>query len=255
MGRWSYPISPGAQWRPLQKESNLSLMEVTERLGLRLLEVDDWNCCGSSSAHSLNQDLAFHLATRNLSLASPDRPLIVMCPSCLHRLQLAHKRIKEHAEVAGSGGEPLGAAAHPELKIFHFFEVLSGIDRSRFRRSDCPKAQRPQVRSLLWMYAGPSACSSKGEKLPSAHGKDPFGFWGPSHALGLFSSLFAALFWPQRGLTLPHRWSTRSSKGLTRQAQNALSRPVPCASSTWKSRCSLDSKIPVLHLPRSSRWP
>jgi heterodisulfide reductase subunit B len=32
------------------------------------VELEDWNCCGSSSAHSVDYDLAFDLACRNLSL-------------------------------------------------------------------------------------------------------------------------------------------------------------------------------------------
>ena len=51
------------------KESNESLMRVSEQLGLNPIELEDWNGCGSSSAHSMNKSLVLSLSARNLSLA------------------------------------------------------------------------------------------------------------------------------------------------------------------------------------------
>ena len=104
---------------------------MCEKLGLNLIELEDWNCCGSSSAHSLDQKLAFRLAARNLSLAPSDRPLLVMCPTCLHRLKLAHKVISENPAARAEEEARWGRPVDPGLKIVHFFEVLSGIEPSR----------------------------------------------------------------------------------------------------------------------------
>jgi heterodisulfide reductase subunit B len=71
---------PGCSLATTAKESNESLMKVCEKLGLNLIELEDWNCCGSSSAHSLDKSMAFSLPARNLSLAPSNRPLLVMCP-------------------------------------------------------------------------------------------------------------------------------------------------------------------------------
>ena len=122
---------PGCSLATTAKESNESLMKVCEKLGLNLIELEDWNCCGSSSAHSLDQKLAFRLAARNLSLAPSDRPLLVMCPTCLHRLKLAHKVISENPAARAEEEARWGRPVDPGLKIVHFFEVLSGIEPSR----------------------------------------------------------------------------------------------------------------------------
>jgi len=122
---------PGCSLATTAKESNQALMRVCEKLGLNLVELEDWNCCGSSSAHSLDQKLAFGLAARNLSLAPSGRPLLVMCPSCLHRLKLAHKVISENPEARAQEEARWGRPIDPGLKIVHFFEVLSGIEPSR----------------------------------------------------------------------------------------------------------------------------
>ena len=129
--KMDFSYFPGCSLATTAKESNQSLMKVCEKLGLNLIELEDWNCCGSSSAHSLDQKLAFRLAARNLSLAPSDRPLLVMCPSCLHRLKLAHKVISENPEARAREEARWGRPIDPGLKIMHFFELLSGIEPSR----------------------------------------------------------------------------------------------------------------------------
>jgi heterodisulfide reductase subunit B2 len=119
---------PGCSLATTAKESNQSLMKVCERLGLNLIELEDWNCCGSSSAHSLDQNLAFGLAARNLSLAGTERPLLVMCPSCLHRLQGVHQVLAENPDLRTREESRWKRPIDPGLRIVHFFELLSSLD-------------------------------------------------------------------------------------------------------------------------------
>jgi heterodisulfide reductase subunit B len=53
---------PGCSLATSARENNLSLIEVARHLGYNLVELEDWNCCGSSSTHSIKGDLAFQLA-------------------------------------------------------------------------------------------------------------------------------------------------------------------------------------------------
>jgi len=122
---------PGCSMATSARESHLSLMKVARRLGLELQELEDWNCCGSSSAHSLDKDLAFYLAARNLSLAPPEKPLLVMCPSCLHRLQLAQVRMQEDSAQHQAAMEACGRDIDLELSIVHFFEILEQALQNR----------------------------------------------------------------------------------------------------------------------------
>ena len=238
---------PGCSMATSAKESNLSLMEVTERLGLRLVELDDWNCCGSSSAHSLNQDLAFHLATRNLSLASPDRPLIVMCPSCLHRLQLAHKRIKEHPEVRAQEESLWGRPLNPELKIFHFFEVLSGIDRSRLEEAIVRKLSGLRfVPYYGCMLARPPALRRERnyhqlmERILSGFGAQVMPWAYSARCCGTF--LAAAR--PDVATPLVNK----IIEGANKAGADCIITACAMCQLNLEIRCSLDSKIPVLHL-------
>ena len=86
---------PGCSLATSAKESNESLIGLCRSLGLGLVDLDDWNCCGSSSAHSLNEGLALDLCARNLIRAPRGRPLMTMCPSCFKNLLHAQIRLNQ----------------------------------------------------------------------------------------------------------------------------------------------------------------
>ena len=125
---------PGCSLDTSAPEMNQSLNILFNRLGYNLVELDDWSCCGSSSAHSINSELAFDLANRNLSLAPTGRPLITACPSCQLRLEDAHHHLKNDHEASLRYEERWGRPFDPELKILHFFEILDGIDLLSFAK-------------------------------------------------------------------------------------------------------------------------
>jgi heterodisulfide reductase subunit B len=106
-------------------------MQAARILGLNLIELEDWNCCGSSSAQTMCKNLSLGMAARNLSLAPPGRPLVAMCPRCLHYLRSAQKCLiddpKTHEDLEEKWGRPIPT----DLEIIHFMEVLVryGLDR------------------------------------------------------------------------------------------------------------------------------
>ncbi len=116
---------PGCSMATSARESNASLISVCDRLGLKLIELEDWNCCGSTAATSLAPEVALDLACRNLSLAPANRPLMVMCPSCHIRLLAAHQRLKEEPDLRERQERRWGRGVDPELKIIHFLDFLS----------------------------------------------------------------------------------------------------------------------------------
>jgi heterodisulfide reductase subunit B len=122
---------PGCSMASTAMESNFSLIEACRFLGLHLRELEDWNCCGSSSAYSLDPRLGFNLSARNLSLAPPDRPLVVMCPRCLHHLRHAHLEMQQSPEIHRAQERRWSRAISLDLEIIHFLEVLVrfGLDK------------------------------------------------------------------------------------------------------------------------------
>ncbi|PIU54414.1 MAG: heterodisulfide reductase subunit B [Deltaproteobacteria bacterium CG07_land_8_20_14_0_80_60_11] len=125
---------PGCSLESSARESNISLMEAAGILGLNLIELEDWNCCGSSSANILDKEIAFSLAVRNLSLAPPDRPLMVMCPRCLYHLREAHQRLSREPETLRAQERRWGRPISLDLSIIHFLEVLVRLGPARLKQ-------------------------------------------------------------------------------------------------------------------------
>ena len=87
---------PGCSLQATAVEYDLSTRAVLQRLGVELTEIPDWNCCGASSAHSLNETLALALPARNLALAQEEGDdLLVPCAGCFSRLKTAEKVLRE----------------------------------------------------------------------------------------------------------------------------------------------------------------
>ncbi|MFZ5572148.1 MAG: CoB--CoM heterodisulfide reductase iron-sulfur subunit B family protein [Thermodesulfobacteriota bacterium] len=134
------PISyfPGCSMATTARENNQTLIAVCDRMGMDLLELPDWNCCGSSSTHSINTGLAFQLACRNLSLAPAGRPLLAACPSCYLRLKTAHEQLKADAAAREDYERRWKRPVDDGLDIVSFFEILA--DKRRFQ---------PEIRQSL----------------------------------------------------------------------------------------------------------
>jgi heterodisulfide reductase subunit B len=124
----TYSYFPGCSLATSAKENNASLIHFFKRMGIDLVEVEDWNCCGSSSAHSIDAELAEQLPARNLSLAPAGRPLMVACPSCFLRLKHCQLKLRQDTGKRRQYEKDFGRAIDPDLNILHFFEVLDQLD-------------------------------------------------------------------------------------------------------------------------------
>lgn len=96
-------IYPGCSLDGTAREYGESLEAVTKMLDVHLHELEDWNCCGSSSAHVMNDDLAVALAARNLAIAArTGMNLVVPCAACYHRLKVAEKALLSGKKLDGA---------------------------------------------------------------------------------------------------------------------------------------------------------
>jgi heterodisulfide reductase subunit B len=78
-----YTYYPGCTAGTTSVEFGLSTEAVCEALDIELLELEDWNCCGASSAHSINHDLSLSLPGRNVALAQKaGLDIVIPCPAC-----------------------------------------------------------------------------------------------------------------------------------------------------------------------------
>ncbi len=123
----TYSYFPGCSLATSAKENNQSLIQFCRRLGIELVELTDWNCCGSSSAHSINSSLAALLSNRNLALAPSGRPLLVACPSCMLRLTEAKLHLQNDPVARRNYEQAWGRKVDDSLEIIHFFELFDRL--------------------------------------------------------------------------------------------------------------------------------
>jgi heterodisulfide reductase subunit B len=94
---------PGCSLSGTAKEYDRSLRAVCAALGVELREIEDWSCCGASSAHATNHLLSVALPARNLALAAQQRLGEVMapCAACYNRLVVAQQAVAADAALRG----------------------------------------------------------------------------------------------------------------------------------------------------------
>jgi len=91
---------PGCSLKGSSKEYNESVLALTKALDIELIEINDWNCCGATAAHSVNKDLSLSLPTRVLALAENQgfKEVVVPCAACYNRLSTTQYELAQDDE-------------------------------------------------------------------------------------------------------------------------------------------------------------
>jgi len=122
--RFSY--FPGCTDHSSSLEYGLSIHEVFKTLGVELVEIEDWNCCGAAATHSLNRLLSLCLPARNISKAQSAQagPLVVPCAGCFSSLKRTEDVLKNDAAERGEIEEIVGFTYQPSLEILALMDVI-----------------------------------------------------------------------------------------------------------------------------------
>jgi heterodisulfide reductase subunit B len=94
----NYAYYPGCSALGSSEDYERSTRAVCDALGVRLVPVTDWSCCGSTPAHAVSTELSAALSARNLSLAGQmdcAGGLLTPCPSCLSNLKLTARGMED----------------------------------------------------------------------------------------------------------------------------------------------------------------
>lgn len=77
---------PGCSLHGTAREYDITTRAVCKALDIELVELPDWNCCGASSAHRFDEQLAQDLPGRNLDIAiRQGMDLVIPCAACYNR--------------------------------------------------------------------------------------------------------------------------------------------------------------------------
>ena len=104
----SFDVSyyPGCSMATTAQESNLSLLEMFNKIGFNLIELEDWNCCGATAYFHVDELLAYTLVARNLALAEKDGlDFVAPCSGCYKNAYFANQLIGLQV-LDGPSGSP-----------------------------------------------------------------------------------------------------------------------------------------------------
>jgi heterodisulfide reductase subunit B len=122
---------PGCSLHGTAREYDESIQAVSNLLGIQLHEVEDWTCCGASSAHCTDEALAIALPARNLAIAEKqNRELLVPCVACYNRFKVVEKEVKDHPgklNLSYQGNVPIRYA----LDFFCDEPILEEVKKKR----------------------------------------------------------------------------------------------------------------------------
>ena len=127
-----YAYYPGCSGHGTSVEYEVSTRAVCNALNMDLVEIEDWNCCGSTPAHSVSHELSGALAARNLMQAAKTGAdcVISPCPSCSSNLKMARYRMQNPAFKAGVDellDAPTPANGEGGADLMETYSVLQAI--------------------------------------------------------------------------------------------------------------------------------
>jgi heterodisulfide reductase subunit B len=107
----------------------ISARKVLEKLGVELVEMSEFNCCGLP-LDPVSHDLMLSLAARNLCLAEQQNlNIMTLCPGCAGTLRKVNKILQADKKLREKVNEYLkeiGMEFKGTIKVSHLIQALSG---------------------------------------------------------------------------------------------------------------------------------
>lgn len=133
-----YGYYPGCSLLSSAKEYERSVRSVFDHLGVELVEIEDWNCCGAVHADVNNPDAAITLPGRNLALAEAQglTHIVAPCSGCYKNLRRASQVVADDKSMRALVNDSLqeGLKLDGDVIVMHPLYVILyeyGLDSVR----------------------------------------------------------------------------------------------------------------------------
>ena len=128
-----YAYYPGCSLSASASEYDISWRAVSESLGIELVEMPEWSCCGTVHGASVSRRLAVGLAARNLAIADEmGLDIAAPCSGCYKNLRTANTAIREEpdlrAQVMSKLSRPLDGTSEVKHPLFIILRDV-GLDQ------------------------------------------------------------------------------------------------------------------------------
>ena len=131
-----YAYYPGCSLEATGRPYQESVIAVSKTLGIELVELEDWNCCGATAYMSINEALSFSLSARNLCQAKKiGDTLVTACSACYTNLRKTETYLAEFPEMKSKVNTALAEANlnyEGGIVTKHFLQTVVedvGLDR------------------------------------------------------------------------------------------------------------------------------
>ncbi len=124
---------PGCSLHSSGAEYDISTRAVCRALGIELVELKGWICCGSSPAHQYDELMSLALPAKNLALVPQTgemKELCAPCASCYSRLKVTQQRL-EDAELKKDVEAVIDSEYPEDIEVLHALDVFTeklGVD-------------------------------------------------------------------------------------------------------------------------------
>ncbi len=117
---------PGCSLHGTAKEYDLSVRSVSHALGIDLDEIEDWSCCGASSAHNTNFKLSIALPARDLITAEKKaQDVMVPCAACFNRFKTAEHHLGHDPALKAEVEEIVGGRYQGSVAVRNPIDIIA----------------------------------------------------------------------------------------------------------------------------------
>lgn len=124
-----YSYYPGCSLQCCGAAYEVSVKALAEVLGIELVEIDDWNCCGATEYFTQDELVACAVIARNLALVDPQRnQLVAPCAACYLNLKKTDHLMREDPAMNAKINEALAAGglhyAAGSVRVRHLLDLV-----------------------------------------------------------------------------------------------------------------------------------
>ncbi len=117
---------PGCSLSGSAREYDESMRAIAGPLGIELVEIPDWNCCGATAAHNIDHLMSLALPARTLALAEKHGldDILVPCSACYNRLATTRHEIATNESVRKVVSDVLQMPLTGKARVLNILEAL-----------------------------------------------------------------------------------------------------------------------------------
>ena len=123
-----YSYFPGCSSKAIAVAYDMSVRAVSASLGMELIELEDWNCCGTAAYSSIDRLESIAVPCRNLALAeNKGLDLVTPCTACYRTFERVNSHLRLYPSLKMKVDKVLAAAGleyHGTVRVRHLVEVL-----------------------------------------------------------------------------------------------------------------------------------